>query len=236
MTRRRVFTPSCAPAACVPDIVTDQTAAHDPLVGYVPDGLSLDDAAELRARDPEAYVERGAGRRWPATARRWSSCRTLGATVFDYGNNLRTEAKTGRLRARLRLPRLRARVRAAAVLPRHRALPLGGAVSGDPDDIAATDAAMRELFPENVRLQRWLDQARSSASPSRACPRASAGSATATGTAPGLRFNELVRSGEVTAPLVIGRDHLDSGLGRVAVPRDRGDARRLRRDRRLAAS
>jgi len=192
----------------LPDVVTDQTAAHDPLVGYVPEGLSLDDAAELRASDPQRYIERARD----SMARQVAAMVGFldrGAVVIDYGNNLRTEAKAAGYDRAFAYPGfVPAYVRplfCRGVGPFRWA-----ALSGAADDIAATDAAMRELFPENTKLQRWLDQAARRVAfqglPARICwigygERHRAG----------LRFNELVRSGEVTAPLVIGRDHLDSG-------------------------
>jgi urocanate hydratase len=192
----------------VPDVVTDQTAAHDPLVGYVPEELSLAAAADLRASDPARYVELARA----SMARQVAAMvgfQDRGAVVVDYGNNLRTEAKAGGFARAFDYPGfVPAYVRplfCRGVGPFRWA-----ALSGDPADIAATDAALRELFPDNAKLQRWLDQAARRIAfqglPARICwigygERHRAG----------LRFNELVRSGEVSAPLVIGRDHLDSG-------------------------
>jgi urocanate hydratase len=192
----------------LPDIVTDQTSAHDPLGGYVPDGLSLDDAASLRESDPQRYIEL-------SRASMAGHCAAMvefqerGSEVFDYGNSLRAEARMGGFERAFDYP---------GFVPAYvRPLFCTGtgpfrwaALSGDPDDIAATDAAVGELFPENEHLQRWLELARTRIAyqglPARICwlgygERHKAG----------LRFNELVRSGEVSAPIVIGRDHLDSG-------------------------
>jgi urocanate hydratase len=192
----------------VPDVVTDQTSAHDPLGGYVPAGLSLDEAADLRQSDPEAYVERAR----QSMARHCAAMvafQDAGSVVFDYGNNLRTEAKAGGFERAFDYP---------GFVPAYiRPLFCRGigpfrwlALSGNPDDIAATDAAVRELFPENARLHRWLDQASERIAfqglPARICWLGYGDRHRA-----GLRFNELVRSGEVSAPIVIGRDHLDSG-------------------------
>jgi urocanate hydratase len=191
-----------------PDIVTDQTSAHDPLGGYVPDGLALDDAAELRASDPQRYIEL-------SRASMAGHCAAMvafqarGSEVFDYGNSLRAEARTGGYAHAFDYPGfVEAYVRplfCTGTGPFRWA-----ALSGDPDDIAATDAAVGELFPENEHLQRWLELARTRIAyqglPARICWLGYGERHRA-----GLRFNELVRSGEVSAPIVIGRDHLDSG-------------------------
>ncbi|MDX6536981.1 MAG: urocanate hydratase, partial [Gaiellales bacterium] len=191
-----------------PDIVTDQTSAHDPLGGYVPDGLSLDAAAELRQSDPQRYIEL-------SRASMAGHCAAMvefqerGAEVFDYGNSLRAEARTGGFDQAFAYPGfVEAYVRplfCTGTGPFRWA-----ALSGDPDDIAATDAAVAELFPENDHLQRWLELARTRIAyqglPARICWLGYGERHRA-----GLRFNELVRSGEVSAPSVIGRDHLDSG-------------------------
>jgi urocanate hydratase len=191
-----------------PDVVTDQTSAHDPLVGYVPAGLSLEDAAALRAADPTRYVE--ASRHSMAThCAAMVAFKDAGAEVFDYGNNLRAEAKLGGFARAFDYP---------GFVPAYiRPLFCRGigpfrwaALSGDPDDIAATDRAVSELFPENARLQRWLEQAAEQIAfqglPARICWLGYGERHRA-----GLRFNELVASGELRAPIVIGRDHLDSG-------------------------
>jgi urocanate hydratase len=167
-----------------PDVVTDQTAAHDPLVGYVPAGYGVEDAAELRASQPERYIE--AARASMAThVAAMVDFMDGGSEVFDYGNNLRTEARDAGYARAFAFP---------GFVPAYiRPLFCRGigpfrwaALSGNPDDIAATDAAVRRLFPENDGLQRWMDAA-GRRSPSRACRRASAGSATASGTGPGWR-------------------------------------------------
>ena len=191
-----------------PDIVTDQTSAHDPLVGYVPAGYSLDDAAELRTSDPSRYVDlaRESMARHCAAMVEFAG---RGSEVFDYGNNLRTEARDAGFSRAFDYP---------GFVPAYiRPLFCRGigpfrwaALSGDEADIAATDAAMAALFPDDDGLQRWLESARERIAfqglPARICWIGEGDRHRA-----GLRFNELVASGEVTAPLVIGRDHLDSG-------------------------
>jgi urocanate hydratase len=192
----------------VPDIVTDQTSAHDPLGGYVPDGLALDAAAELRASDPQRYIELSRAS-MAAHCAAMVAFQERGAEVFDYGNSLRAEARTGGFERAFAYPGfVEAYVRplfCTGTGPFRWA-----ALSGAPDDIAATDAAVGELFPENEHLQRWLELARTRIAfqglPARICWLGYGERHRA-----GLRFNDLVRSGEVSAPIVIGRDHLDSG-------------------------
>jgi urocanate hydratase len=190
------------------DIVTDQTSAHDPLNGYVPVGMSLVEADALRAEEPEAYIEQ-ARKSMALHCEAMVDWQTAGAEVFDYGNNLRGEAIEGGFDNAFAYP---------GFVPAYiRDLFCEGlgpfrwiALSGDVDDIKATDDALRELFPENTALLRWLDMAEEQVAfqglPSRICwlgygERHKAG----------LAFNELVRTGVVKAPIVIGRDHLDSG-------------------------
>jgi urocanate hydratase len=190
------------------DLVTDQTAAHDPLTGYVPPGLSMDEAAELRAADPVTYLERArAG--IVAHVQGLLEFVRAGSYVFDYGNNLRGEAREGGLEEAFSYP---------GFVPAYiRPLFCRGvgpfrwaALSGDPADIAAIDAELARLFPDDVLLQRWLELAPSRVAfqglPARICWLGMGDRARA-----GLAINELVRSGVVTAPVVIGRDHLDSG-------------------------
>ncbi|HSJ72478.1 MAG TPA: urocanate hydratase [Acidimicrobiia bacterium] len=190
------------------DIVTDQTSAHDPLNGYVPHGMTLAEADALRVEDPDEYVHQ-------ARASMAVHCRSMvgwqqaGAEVFDYGNNLRGEALEGGYSDAFSYP---------GFVPAYiRDLFCEGmgpfrwiALSGDPADIAATDDALRELFPDNEPLMRWLDMAEERIEfqglPSRICWLGYGERHRA-----GLAFNELVRTGRVSAPIVIGRDHLDSG-------------------------
>jgi urocanate hydratase len=190
------------------DLVTDQTAAHDPLNGYVPQGLDVEAAAELRARDPEHYLSRA--RDSIAThVRGLLEFVRAGSYVFDYGNNLRGEAREGGVEDAFTYP---------GFVPAYiRPLFCRGvgpfrwaALSGEASDIAAIDARLRELFPSDVLLQRWLELAPERVAfqglPARICWLGLGDRAKA-----GLAINELVRSGDVSAPIVIGRDHLDSG-------------------------
>jgi urocanate hydratase len=190
------------------DLVTDQTAAHDPLTGYVPPGLSLDEAAALRESDPVTYVER-ARVGIVAHVRGLLELAHRGSYVFDYGNNLRGEARAGGLEEAFSYP---------GFVPAYiRPLFCRGigpfrwaALSGDPGDIAAIDDELLGLFPEDELLRRWLELAPGRVAfqglPARICWLGMGDRARA-----GLAINELVRSGVVTAPVVIGRDHLDSG-------------------------
>jgi urocanate hydratase len=190
------------------DLVTDQTAAHDPLTGYVPPGLTVEDAAELRSADPVTYVKRARAGIVDHVRGLLEFVR-IGSYVFDYGNNLRGEAREGGVEDAFTYP---------GFVPAYiRPLfcrgigPFRWAVlSGEPTDIGAIDAELGRLFPDDVLLQRWLELASQRVAfqglPARICwlglgDRARAGRA----------INDLVRSGVVTAPVVIGRDHLDSG-------------------------
>jgi urocanate hydratase len=190
------------------DVVTDQTSAHDPLNGYVPNGMTLEEALALRVRDPHAYVERAHA----AMARHVEAMvgfQKAGAAVFDYGNNIRGGAQQGGFADAFAFP---------GFVPAYiRPLFCEGygpfrwiALSGDPADIAATDDLILELFPDKPALSRWINMARERVAfqglPARICwlkygERARFGAA----------LNQLVASGRVTAPVVIGRDHLDSG-------------------------
>jgi urocanate hydratase len=190
-----------------PDLVTDQTSAHDPLYGYVPAGLSLAEADALRDTDPAAYVRRSQ-ESMAEHVRAMVGFGERGAHVFDYGNNLRAGAALGGYTG----PSFPGFVPAYI-----RPLFCEGkgpfrwvALSGDPEDIAVTDRALAALFPEDEALHNWLRLAGERVAfqglPSRICwlgygERHKAG----------LLFNELVRTGQVKAPIVIGRDHLDAG-------------------------
>jgi urocanate hydratase len=190
------------------DIVTDQTAAHDPLVGYIPSGYDLDDAARLRDKDPDGYID-AARASIAVHCEAMVGFQTAGAEVFDYGNNLRGEAVLGGFADAFAYP---------GFVPAYiRPLFAEGkgpfrwvALSGDPADIAATDAAVARLFPDDEALQRWLRLASERVAfqglPARICWLGYGERDRA-----GLAFNDLVRSGEVSAPIVIGRDHLDAG-------------------------
>jgi urocanate hydratase len=190
------------------DFVTDQTAAHDPLNGYVPSGLSVEEAAALRSSDPDEYLSR-ARASIAEHVRGMLAHAERGAAVFDYGNNLRGEARDAGVEDAFAYP---------GFVPAYiRPLfcrgigPFRWAVlSGDPADIAAIDAVLRDLFPDDALLQRWLELAPESVAfqglPARICWLGYGARAKA-----GLAINELVRSGAVQAPVVIGRDHLDAG-------------------------
>ena len=190
------------------DLVTDQTAAHDPLTGYVPAGLSVEDAASLRASDPDEYVRRAR----ESIARHVEALLEYvraGSYVFDYGNNLRGEAHEAGVTEAFSYP---------GFVPAYiRPLFCRGigpfrwaALSGDPADIAVIDEELRRLFPNDLLLQRWLELASERVAfqglPARICWLGYGDRARA-----GLAINGLVRSGAVSAPVVIGRDHLDSG-------------------------
>ncbi len=192
----------------VPDAVTDQTSAHDSLGGYVPAGYTLEEAAELRESDPERYVEE-------ARASMARHCAAMvgmqerGAEVFDYGNSLRAEARLGGFEKAFSYPGfVPAYIR--PLFCEGRGPFRWAALSGNPDDIAATDDAVLELFPEDERLVRWIQQAREKVRfqglPARICWLGAGERHRA-----GLRFNELVAEGTISAPIVIGRDHLDTG-------------------------
>ena len=190
------------------DLVTDQTAAHDPLTGYIPTGLSVGDAAALRESDPDEYLRRARVSIVQHVEALLEYARA-GSYVFDYGNNLRGEAREGGVTEAFSYP---------GFVPAYiRPLFCRGvgpfrwaALSGEAADIAAIDATLRDLFPDDVLLQRWLELAPERVAfqglPARICWLGFGDRARA-----GLAINELVRSGEVKAPVVIGRDHLDSG-------------------------
>ena len=192
----------------VPDVVTDQTSAHDPLYGYIPAGLSISEATALRQSDEEAYMQRVYDS-MTTHVQAMLDWQKKGAVVFDYGNNLRQRAYDNGLEEAFDYP---------GFVPAYiRPLFCEGkgpfrwvALSGDPEDIYATDEAILELFPEDEHLARWIRMAQRDVEfqglPARICwlgygERAKAG----------LKFNELVAEGKVKAPIVIGRDHLDSG-------------------------
>jgi len=192
----------------VPDALTDQTSAHDNLNGYVPHGISYRQALELRSSSPQEYVEM-AMRSMAAHVRAMLELQRRGAVTFDYGNNLRGQALDAGVEEAFEI---------GGFVPMFvRPLFCDGkgpfrwaVLSGDPADLAATDEAILEAFPGDAHLRRWITMARERVAfqglPARICwlgygERAEAG----------RRFNELVASGRVTAPIVIGRDHLDCG-------------------------
>jgi urocanate hydratase len=192
----------------IPDAVTDQTSAHDPLNGYVPAGMSYEEALALRKSDPQAYIAK-AKASMVAHVQAMLDLQKAGAVVFDYGNNIRQQAYNEGLKEAFAFP---------GFVPAFiRPLFCEGkgpfrwaALSGDPEDIYKTDRAIVELFPEDKALHRWLNMAQKQVHfqglPARICwlgygERHKAG----------LRFNEMVKNGELKAPIVIGRDHLDAG-------------------------
>jgi urocanate hydratase len=191
----------------IPDVVTDQTPAHD-VMSYIPAGLSMQEADDLRKNDPDAYAQRSLDS-MSAHVRAMLEFQRRGAEVFDYGNNLRQRAYDNGVKNAFDFP---------GFVPAYiRPLFCEGkgpfrwvALSGDPEDIYRTDEAVAQLFPEDAHLQRWLKMARERVPfqglPSRICwlgygERAKAG----------LKFNEMVAKGILKAPIVIGRDHLDAG-------------------------
>jgi urocanate hydratase len=202
------FFPAVLKAGVVPDLVTDQCSAHDMLAGYVPHGISFEDALALRESDSKRYLELS----FQSVAqhvRAMLDFKAAGSHVFDYGNNIRAQAEKAGVENAFDFK---------GFVPEYvRPLFCEGkgpfrwvALSGDPEDIYKTDQAVRELFPDDKRLMNWLDMARERVAfqglPARICwlgygERNKAG----------LRFNEMVKSGELKAPIVIGRDHLDCG-------------------------
>lgn len=192
----------------IPDLLTDQTSAHDPLRGYIPEGYTLEGAATLRQHNPQECI-RMAKESMGKHVRGMLAMQKQGAITFDYGNNIRAMAKDVGVNNAFDIP---------GFVPEYiRPLFCLGsgpfrwvALSGDPEDIRVTDQALRELFPHKTSLLRWLDMAQERIAfqglPARICwleygERAKAG----------LLFNQLVAEGKVKAPIVIGRDHLDCG-------------------------
>jgi urocanate hydratase len=200
--------PALVARGFLPDVVTDQTSAHDPLVGYIPAGLSLADAARLRSGDPTEYERRSIGSMGlhVGAMRDWQR---RGAIVFDYGNNIRAQAVKAGVTDAFEIP---------GFVPEYiRPLFCEGkgpfrwvALSGDPEDIRVTDRAVLEMFPDDEGLCRWIrlagERVQFQGLPARICWLGQGERARF-----GLRLNELVRSGAVSAPIVIGRDHLDTG-------------------------
>lgn len=200
--------PELAERGVVPDILTDQTSAHDPLNGYVAAGMSLDEVREMRERDPQGYLKRSLD----SIAKHVEGMlrlQKMGAVTFDYGNNIRTFAFENGVKNAYDFP---------GFVPEYiRPLFCEGrgpfrwvALSGDPQDIAVTDDLVLQMFPENQILSRWIDLARKRIQfqglPARICwlgygERAEFG----------LAMNDLVKKGKLKAPIVIGRDHLDCG-------------------------
>jgi urocanate hydratase len=190
------------------DIVTDQTSAHDPLNGYVPNLMKPAEATALRLSDPDQYITRSR-RAIAAHCAAMVAFKDRGAEVFDYGNSLRAEARLGGFERAFDYPGFVP----AYIRPQFcegRGPFRWAALSGDPADIAATDGAVLAEFPDDEALARWITAAREKIAfqglPARICWLGYGERARL-----GLRFNDMVRSGELSAPIVIGRDHLDSG-------------------------
>ena len=200
--------PEMVKRGVVPDVLTDQTSAHDALNGYIPNGMSLEEALELRRNNPDEYIERSM-RAMAVHVEAMLALQKKGAITFDYGNNIRTQAKKAGVENAFDIP---------GFVPEYiRPLFCEGkgpfrwvALSGDPQDISRTDRLALELFPENKILARWMKLAKErihfQGLPARICwlgygERAEFG----------VAMNELARRGEITAPIVIGRDHLDTG-------------------------
>jgi urocanate hydratase len=192
----------------VPDTLTDQTSAHDPLIGYIPHMLSNEQANVLREKDPKQYIELSYDS-MRMHVEKMLQLQQMGAITFDYGNNIRARAKERGLQNAFDFP---------GFVPAYiRPLFCEGkgpfrwaALSGDPEDIRVTDEVMMNLFPNNASMQRWMKMAKEKIAfqglPARICWIGQGEREKA-----GLAFNELVRTGKVKAPIVIGRDHLDTG-------------------------
>ncbi|MBI5624527.1 MAG: urocanate hydratase [Elusimicrobia bacterium] len=203
------------------DLLTDQTSAHDPVHGYIPKGLDVEAAARLRAKDPKEYRRRAIAS-IAEHVRGMLALKAQGSAVFDYGNNIRSMAVEGGVKNAFDFP---------GFVPAYiRPLFCEGkgpfrwaALSGDPKDIAVTDRAVLELFPKDEALSRWIKMARERVAfqglPARICWLGQGDRAEM-----GLRMNALVRSGKISAPVVIGRDHLDCGS--VASPNRETEAMR----------
>ena len=200
--------PELVRRGAIPDVVTDQTSAHDPLNGYIPAGLTLEEAAELRRSDPDEYVRR-ARASMKVHVQAMLDMQERGAVAFDYGNNIRKQAHEAGLENAFGFP---------GFVPAFiRPLFCEGkgpfrwaALSGDPEDIHRIDQAVLEAFPDDERLHRWIKMAGEKVAfqglPARICWLGYGDRAKL-----GLIINDLVRRGEVKAPVVIGRDHLDAG-------------------------
>jgi len=192
----------------IPDTLTDQTSAHDPLIGYVPNNMTNEEANKLRTENPELYIQKSYDT-MKLHVQLMLLLQSLGAITFDYGNNIRARAKEKGLENAFDFP---------GFVPAYiRPLFCEGkgpfrwaALSGDPEDIRVTDSVMMELFPENTGMLRWMKMAQEKIAfqglPARICWIGQGDREKA-----GLAFNELVRTGKVKAPIVIGRDHLDTG-------------------------
>ena len=213
--------PELVKRGVIPDLVTEQTAAHDPLIGYVPLGFTLEEAAELRVEDAEAYVEKAKASMAEEVVA-MLAMKQKGAEVFDYGNNIRACAVEAGCKRAFDIP---------GFVPEYirpqfcvgRGPFRWVALSGDPEDIAVTDQAVLDAVPNDPGLRRWIELAKERVKfqglPARICWLGYGDRAKV-----GLAFNELVRTGKVKAPIVIGRDHLDCGS--VASPNRETEAMR----------
>jgi urocanate hydratase len=203
------------------DVVTDQTSAHDELNGYVPAGVRAENAAELRRTDPAGYVERSMAS-MADQVRAMLAFQRAGAVTFDYGNNIRAQAKAAGVEDAFDFPGfVPAFVR--PLFCEGKGPFRWAALSGDPEDIRRTDRAVLELFPENESLARWIRLAQERV-PFQGLPARICWLGYGERDQAGLRFNEMVASGELQAPIVIGRDHLDAGS--VASPNRETEAMR----------
>ncbi len=200
--------PEMVKRGIVPDVLTDQTSAHDALNGYVPHGMSLEKALALRAKNPDAYIDKSM-HSMAVHVEAMLALQKKGAITFDYGNNIRAQAKKAGVANAFDIP---------GFVPEYiRPLFCEGkgpfrwvALSGDPEDIARTDRLALEIFPKNETLARWMKLAKERIQfqglPARICWLGFGERARF-----GVAINELVRIGEISAPIVIGRDHLDTG-------------------------
>jgi urocanate hydratase len=200
--------PALVARGVTPDVLTDQTSAHDALAGYIPNGLRLDEAVRLRERNPQEYIARAMAA-MAAQVRAMLDLQQRGAVTFDYGNNIRAQAQQAGVANAFEIP---------GFVPEYiRPLFCEGkgpfrwaALSGDPEDIRVTDEAALEMFGHDAALVRWITLARQRVAfqglPARILWLGYGDRARF-----GLRINELVREGRVRAPIVIGRDHLDTG-------------------------
>lgn len=200
--------PELVKKGIIPDVVTDQTSAHDPLNGYVPGRMSFEEALELRRKNPEEYIKMS----YESIARHMEAILEMqkrGAVAFDYGNNIRGQAYKAGVKDAFKVP--------GFVLEYIRPLFCEGkgpfrwvALSGDPEDIYLTDKVVLELFPENESLKRWIKLAEEKV-PFQGLPARICWLGYGERDKAGLLFNKLVRDGKIKAPIVIGRDHLDTG-------------------------
>ncbi|PJE47162.1 MAG: urocanate hydratase [Sediminibacterium sp.] len=206
---------------CIPDTLTDQTSAHDPLIGYIPHQMSNEEATALRGSDPEGYIAKSYESMY-LHVQLMLQLMDRGAITFDYGNNIRARAKEYEEQQETKGNALDYTIGRSFDFPGFvpayiRPLFCEGkgpfrwaALSGDPADIAVTDEVIQSLFPENKSMQRWMKMAKEKIAfqglPARICWLGQGEREIA-----GLAFNELVKTGKVKAPIVIGRDHLDTG-------------------------